>query len=118
MTDRTATAGAAGRIAEEVARWPGVTVEPGSFGSLAFVHGRREIAHLHGDHAAHFAFPRAMRAELLAAGRVAPHPALPNSPGLAARRIDGEEDERDVIAMMRMNYDRIVARHGVVAGRT
>jgi hypothetical protein len=27
-----------------------------------------------------------------------------------ARRIDTEDDVRDVIALMRLNYDRIVAR--------
>jgi hypothetical protein len=116
MTDRTAIAGAAERIAREVTRWEGVTAEDGAFGARAFVVGRREIAHLHGDHAAHFAFPRSVRDDLMSQGRVGPHPALPHSPGLAARRIGDEEDVRDVIAMMRMNYDRIVARHGTPAG--
>jgi len=116
MPDRTtSTPGAAARIAEEVLDWPGVTMEPGQYGAVAFVHGRREIAHLHGDHAAHFAFPRNVRAALIAEGRVGPHPALPDSLGLAARRIAGDDDVDDVIAMMRMNYDRIVARHGPVA---
>jgi hypothetical protein len=108
--------GAAERIAAEVAAWPGVVARAGSYGSLAFVHGRREIGHLHGDHAAHFAFPRALKDDLMGQGRVGPHPALPDSPGLAARRITGEDDVRDVIAMMRMNYERILARHGAPAG--
>ncbi|MGE3140789.1 MAG: luciferase family protein [Thermoleophilia bacterium] len=107
--------GAAGRIAAEVTAWEGVTAEAGSFGSLAFVVGRREIGHLHGDHAAHFAFPRSVRATLMDEGRVGPHPALPDSPGLAARRIASDEDVRDVVAMLRMNYDRIPARNRVPA---
>jgi hypothetical protein len=37
-----------------------------------------------------------VRAELPAAGRVEPHPALPWSPGLAARRVAGEDNLRDV----------------------
>ena len=110
------TTGASGRIAAEVTRWEGVTAEAGSFGSLAFVVGRREIGHLHGDHAAHFAFPRPLKEELMAQGRVGPHPALPRSPGLAARRIAGEEDVRDVVAMLRMNYDRVIARHRAGTG--
>ena len=107
------TVTASRQIAEEVTSWPGVIASPGDFGSLSFVVGRRELGHLHGDHAAHFAFPRALKEELEREGRVGPHPALPNSPGLAARRIAGGEDVRDVIALMRLNYDRIAARHGV-----
>ncbi len=111
----TRMTGAAGRIAAEVTTWEGVTAEAGSFGSLAFVVGRREIGHLHGDHAAHFAFPKGVRAALMEEGRIGPHPALPESPGLGARRIASEEDVRDVVAMLRMNYDRIAARNRVPA---
>src|SRR5688572_14851789 len=100
------------RIADEVATWPGVEVGPGRFGALAFTVGRREIGHLHGDHAAHFAFPRSVRAALFAEGRVTAHPAMPDSPGMAARRMGSEEDVADVLAMLRLNYDRVVARHG------
>jgi hypothetical protein len=86
-------------------------VGPGNFGSLSFTVGSREIGHLHGDHAAHFAFPKQVRAELMEQGRVGPHPV--DSPGLAARRIESEADVRDVIELLRLNYDRIVSRHGV-----
>ncbi|HEV2768713.1 MAG TPA: luciferase family protein [Solirubrobacteraceae bacterium] len=99
------------RITEEVTAWPGVEAGAGDRGSLAFTVGRREIGHLHGDRVAHFAFPRQLRAELLEARRVVPHPVA--SPGLAARRIEGETDVRQVIALLRLNYDRVVARHGV-----
>jgi hypothetical protein len=101
-------------ILDEAASWPGVEVRPGDFGATSLVLGRREIGHLHGDHAAHFAFPRQVRAELLAEGRVTPHPALPDSPGMAARRIADEEDVQDVIRLLRLNYDRLAARHGIV----
>ena len=111
----TTTATASERIREEVTSWPGVVARPGDFGSLSFVLGRREIGHLHGDHAAHFSFPRGVRAALMEQGRVGPHPALPASPGLAARRIAGDDDVTDVIALLRLNYVRIVARHGLSA---
>jgi hypothetical protein len=103
------------QIADEVAAWPGVEMRPGRFGATAFAVGRREIGHLHGDHAAHFGFPRDVCARLRAEGRVVAHPALPESPGAAARRIEDDDDVRDVVALLRLNYDRVVARHGVPA---
>src|SRR4051812_23443676 len=105
-TTRTASQ----QIVDEVTTWPGLRVGPGRFGALSFTVGRREIGHLHGDHAAHFAFPRAVSTELRAAGRVGPHPALPDSPGMAARRIAGAADVEDVISLLRLNYDRLAAR--------
>jgi hypothetical protein len=38
---------------------------------------------------------------------------FPDKQGPAARRIEDEADVRDVIALMRLNYDRVVARHGL-----
>jgi hypothetical protein len=101
------------RITETVTSWPGVTAGPGRRGEFAFRVGGREIGHLHGDRAAHFSFPKSTWAELRAQGRVAPHPVFPESAGLASRAIDDEADVRDVIELMRLNYDRLVARHGL-----
>jgi hypothetical protein len=94
-------------IIDEVGSWPGIEAVVGSRGELSFRLGRREIGHLHGDRAAHFAFPRGVRAELQAQGRVGPHPAFPDSPGWAARSIEHAADVRDVIALLRLNYDRM-----------
>jgi hypothetical protein len=44
----------------------------------------------------------------MAVGRVVRHPI--DRDGWAARRIDDAEDVRDVIALLRLNYDRAVAR--------
>src|SRR5882672_4286408 len=93
-------------VIEEVTSWPGVHVAPGDLGELAFQLGRREIGHLHGDRAAHFGFPKKVWAELRKQGRIAPHPVFPDKQGPAARRIEGEADVRDVIALLRLNYDR------------
>src|SRR5918999_4140686 len=90
-------------IAAQVTSWPGVKAGPGGFGSLAFTVGHREIGHLHGDHAAHFAFPKQVRAELLEQRKVVPHPVA--SPGLAARRIESDADVAEVIELLRLNYD-------------
>lgn len=107
------TARRSDRIAAEVTSWPGVEVQAGRFGSLAFVLGRRELGHLHGERVAHFAFPREVRARLLAEGRVVPHPV--DSPGLAARALADDGDEAAVVGLLRLNYERIVERHGVPA---
>ena len=101
------------QITEEVASWPGVEAGPGRRGEFSFKLGAREIGHLHGDYAAHFMFPKELGAELKAAGRVVDHPVFPGKPGPGARRIDDQADVEDVIELMRLNYDRIVARHGL-----
>ena len=51
-------------ITDEVTTWPGVEAGVGSRGEFAFTVGRREIGHLHGDHVAHFGFPKQVWAEL------------------------------------------------------
>jgi hypothetical protein len=107
------SASASQRITDEVTSWPGVTAGPGRRGEFSFRVGKREIGHLHGDHAAHFGFPKHVWRTLYAQGRIVHHPVFPDQEGWAARRIAGEDDVRDVIALLRMNYDRVVGRHGV-----
>ncbi len=102
-----------GQITDEVTSWPGVKAGPGRRGEFAFRVGRREIGHLHGDRAAHFSFPKDVWAELWDQGRIGEHPVFPGRVGPAARRIEGEADVRDVIALMRLNYERTVAAHGL-----
>jgi hypothetical protein len=101
------------QITEEVTSWPGVTAGYGQRGEFSFRIGRREIGHLHGDHAAHFSFPKYVWAELFEQGRVVHHPVFPGKVGPAARRIEDAVDVRDVIALLRLNYDRAVERHGL-----
>jgi hypothetical protein len=98
------------QITDEVTSWPGVAAGPGRRGEFAFKVGRREIGHLHGDHAAHFSFPKEVWADLFEQGRVVHHPVFPDKQGPAARRIEDEADVDDVIRLMRLNYDRVVAR--------
>jgi hypothetical protein len=95
--------------------WPGVEADVGGRGEFAFKVGRREIGHLHGDHIAHFGFPKGVWHELFDEGRIEYHSVFPGKPGYGARRIETEEDVRDVIALLRLNYDRVVERHGVPA---
>jgi hypothetical protein len=97
-------------ITSEVTSWPGVEAGLGRRGEFGFRVGRREIGHLHGDRAAHFGFPKAVWEELYAEGRVTYHPVFPDKKGWAARRIESDDDVRDVIALLRLNYDLAVAR--------
>ena len=94
------------RITAEVMSWDGVTSGYGRRGELSLRAGRREIGHLHGDRIAHFGFPKALGAELREQGRIAPHPVFPDKVAWGARRIATDDDIRDVIALMRLNYDR------------
>ncbi len=102
-------------ITAEVTAWPGIEAGPGRRGEFAFRLGRREIGHLHGDHAAHFSFPKQIWMELKQAGRIVDHPVFPGRVGPAARRIETADDVDDVIALLRLNYERMTSGT-VVAG--
>ena len=99
------------RITEEVTSWPGVTTEPGRRGEFAFKVGGREIGHLHGDRSAHFGFPKSVWRELREQGRIEPHPVFRGKEGMASRRIADADDVRDVIELMRLNYERSASGH-------
>jgi Family of unknown function (DUF5519) len=103
----SATPSASCQITDEVTGWPDIETGFGRRGEFAFRLGRREIGHLHGDHAAHFSFPRQVWHELHDAGRIVDHPVFPGRVGPAGRRIESDEDVRDVISLLRLNYDRM-----------
>jgi len=110
------SATASEEIIKEVGAWPGVSVGPGDRGaSVAFRVGRREIGHLHGDRSAHFSFPKDVWEELRRQEQIGPHPVFPDRRGPAARGIGNDADVREVIELLRLNYERVVARHGVPA---
>lgn len=94
-------------IERAVLEWPGVNQEPGRFGSTAFMLGRREIGHIHGNSVADFGLPRALRDELIATGQAQPHQA--GIPGGVSHPIRNGEDVARVLALFRLNYDRLQA---------
>ena len=98
------------QITEEVTAWPGVTAGSGSRGEFAFRVGGREIGHLHGNSAAHFSFTKELWRELRERGRIDAHPVFPDKEGPGARRIADDADVRAVVELMRLNYERAVAR--------
>ena len=93
-------------ITDEVTSWPGVEAGYGSRGEYGFTFGRKQLGHLHGDHALHIGFPKAVWQELYDAGRITYHPVFPDKKGWGARRIETDADVRDVIALLRLNYER------------
>ena len=103
MTD---TPSAHDRITAEVTSWPGVTAATGSRGEWSFLLGKKEIGHLHGNSVAHFFFDEDTWVTLAAEGRITYHPIFPNKVGPAARRMASDADVADVIALLRLNYDR------------
>ena len=98
------------QITDEVTSWPGVEAGPGRRGEFAFRANGKEIGHLHGDRVAHFGFPKEVGAELHEQGRIGPHPVAPQKPSWGSRALESAEDVEDVIALMRLNYDRVTGR--------
>ena len=103
----SSSATASQRITDTVTSWPGVEAGPGRRGEFAFTVGGRQIGHLHGDRAAHFSFPTDVWAQLRSQGRIVEHPVFPGKRGPAARRIETDEDVDEVIALLRLNYERV-----------
>ena len=93
------------QIEREVAGWDGVRVEPHRFGGIAFLIGRREIGHLHGNRLADLPFPVRVRKQLVEEGMAQPHHILPES-GWVSYVIRDERDVAAVIELFRLNYER------------
>ena len=101
------------QITDEVGAWPGIEVDTGELGEVAFKVSGREIGHVHGESVAHFSFPRATSGSAPRRRAHRPAPGLPRLARPGAAEIHGDEDVRDVIELFRFNYDRVVARRGL-----
>src|SRR3990170_2800390 len=94
----------------EVGSWDGVRVGPEPrFGGPAFYVGRRQLGHLHdvGERGA-FAdipLPRAVRDELIEAGRARPHSAVPDS-GWLTVPVRTASDLAGAVEVFRLAYER------------
>lgn len=100
---------ASNRITEQVTSWEGVTSRFHRYGGVEFRLGRVELGHIHGDHLADLPFPKTTRDELISSGRAEPHHVLPDT-GWVSRRIGSDADVEDVIALFRLNYQRVAKR--------
>jgi Family of unknown function (DUF5519) len=97
----------ASRLEAALREWPRVDVAPHRFGGLEFRVDRREIGHVHPSGMLDIPFPMRMRRELVASGRAVAHQMLPNT-GWVTFRIRSEHDLPAAIALLRLNYDRLV----------
>jgi hypothetical protein len=106
----------------EVANWEGVELatEP-RFGGPMFQLGRRQLGHLHdaGERGA-FAdipLPRAVRDELIEAGRARPHSAMPDS-GWLTVPVRTAADLTTAVDVFRLAYERARSARAPRASRT
>ena len=94
----------------EVGNWEGVEVSPEPrFGGPMFQLGRRQLGHLHdaGERGA-FAdipLPRALRDELISAGRARPHSAMPDT-GWLTVPVRTAADLAGAVEVFRLAYER------------
>jgi len=93
------------RIADELLSWPGVEALPHRFGGTEFRVGRRQLGHIHGDHTADLPLPRALRDELVAAGRARVHRWRPDS-GWVTVGIQDDDGANEAISLTRRGYER------------
>lgn len=95
-------------IRRELLSWPGVSASPHRFGGVEFQVNNHEIGHLHGSQLADLPFPLKVRNELVATGQAQPHHILPDT-GWVSYPIRSREDITKVIALFRLNYERLAA---------
>lgn len=84
------------------------------FGGVEIRYGRRELGHIHGNHLVDLPFPVRVREELVRGGRAQVHHILPES-GWVSFPIRREDDIPGAIALLRLAYERAVAKAGNAA---
>lgn len=95
-------------IIVEVIVWPGVILEYGCCGELFFKVVCKEIGYLYGDYSVYFGFLCEMFIELHEAGCVIYYLVFLGKDGLAVWCINGDDDVREVIVLLWLNYERVV----------
>ena len=97
------------RITEAVTSWGEITLAPHRFGGTAFMLGKRELGHIHGDRLVDIPFPKPVRDELIRTGQAEPHHILPDS-GWISFFLKSEADIDHAINLMRTSFDLATAR--------
>ena len=97
------------RITEAVTSWGEITLAPHRFGGTAFMLGKRELGHIHGDRLVDIPFPKPVRDELVSTGQAEPHHILPDS-GWISFFLKSDADIDHAINLMRTSFDLATAR--------
>jgi Family of unknown function (DUF5519) len=97
------------RITEAVTSWGGIILAPHRFGGTAFMLGKRELGHIHGDRLIDIPFPKPVRDELVSSGQAEPHHILPNS-GWISFFFKSEADIDHAIDLMRKSFELAIAK--------
>jgi predicted DNA-binding protein (MmcQ/YjbR family) len=97
------------RITEAVTSWGEITLAPHRFGGTAFMLGKRELGHIHGNHLIDIPFPKPVRDELVSTGQAEPHHILPESAWISFF-LKSEADIDHAIKLMRASFDLATAR--------
>jgi Family of unknown function (DUF5519) len=97
------------RITEAVTSWGEITLAPHRFRGTAFMLGKRELGHIHGDRLIDIPFPKPVRDELVSTGQAEPHHILPDS-GWISFFLKSEADIDHAISLMRTSFDLATAR--------
>jgi hypothetical protein len=100
--------GAAKQIIAEVTQWPNVTTQPGRFGSIQFIVGKREVGHIHGDSVVDIPCRKEKCAEWLAAGRAVEHRFAPGFGVSVFLRT--ESDLENALDLLQESYGLVMAR--------
>lgn len=103
----------AGKIIKtEVEAWEGVTSRAHRFGGTEFIFGKRELGHIHGNTLVDIPFPKAIKNELVEAGKVLPHHILPES-GWISFYIKKDEDVTQAIELFKLSYETALKKIGL-----
>ena len=81
---------------------------PHRFGGTAFLLGKREVGHIHGDSLVDIPFPKPVRDELVSRGEAEPHHIFPKS-GWISLFLRTEADVEHAIRLMLTSFDLAIA---------
>lgn len=112
-----AVAGAQQQILAVIRGWREVEIRPHRYGGLEFRLGKRELGHIHGDALVDIPFPKAVRNEIVAAGKAEPHHILPNS-GWVSVFLRANEDVERAIGLLEHSFQLAMGHRRGATGAT